>query len=191
MATIKRIGRAKAFANWRNSNTAAIASFMQAVLRGPDTADAKVTEMTPVGRKLDALDSIIKGVAPLNAALDYCGRMATQLALRLAKEKRLALYDRAVSALAPVIKLGELAEAQVASLRTKLHGRAVYWRDQCYGNAFALADTSFARPRWTSRASWISASDRKRLRRQRNTSPTPLRCAPVSWVFSWRSGNMC
>ena len=139
MATIKRIGRAKAFANWRNSNTAAIASFMQAVLRGPDTADAKVTEMTPVGRKLDALDSIIKGAAPLNAALDYCGRMATQLTLRRAKEKRLALYDRAVSALAPVIKLGELAEAQVASLRTKLHGRDVYWRDQCYGNAFALA----------------------------------------------------
>lgn len=139
MATIKSIGRARAFANWRNDNTAAIASFMQAILRGPDAADAKVTEMTPVGRKLAVLDSIIKGVAPLNAALDYCGRMAAQLKLRRAKEMRLTMYDRAVPALAAVIQLGELAEAQVASLRTKLHARAVYWRDRCYGNAFALA----------------------------------------------------
>ncbi|MDE2462513.1 MAG: hypothetical protein KGO02_02180, partial [Alphaproteobacteria bacterium] len=76
---------------------------------------------------------------PLNSALEYCQRMTTQLKLRRAKEKRLKLCDRAVTALESIIKLGELAESQVASLRTSLHDRAVYWRDRCYGNAFALA----------------------------------------------------
>lgn len=139
MATIKRIARAEAFAIWRNSNTTAIGDFMQAVLRAPDLADDNVIETTPIGRKIDALDSIIKGVAPINAALEYCGRMKVHLKARRLKEERLALYARAVAALDPVIKLGELAEAQVASLRSILHDRAVYWRDQSYGNAFALA----------------------------------------------------
>jgi len=138
-STIKRIGRAKAFAQWRNGNTASIADFMKAVLRGPDDADPKVTETTPIERKLHALDGIIKGVAPLNAALGLCDRMGIQLKQRRGKEQRLALYDRAVKAIFSVVKLGELAEAQVASLRTKLHDRAVYWRNRCYGNAFALA----------------------------------------------------
>jgi hypothetical protein len=47
MTAIKKIERARAFATWRNNCTSAIASFMQAVLRGPVPADAKVTEMTP------------------------------------------------------------------------------------------------------------------------------------------------
>jgi hypothetical protein len=138
-AAIARIARAKAFAQWRNTNTSAIADFMKAVLRGLDGGEQKVTETTPIERKLHALDEIIKGVAPLNAALGLCDRMAIQLKQRRAKEARLALYDRAVAALASIVKLGELAKAQVASLRTKLHDRAVYWRNRCYGNAFALA----------------------------------------------------
>lgn len=138
-AIIERIVRAAAFAKWRNDNVAQIGVFMNSVLRGPDSADSKMAETAPVGRKLDALDSIIRGVAPINAALEYCTRMDAQLKSRRLKENRLALYDRAVAALAPLIKLGELAEAQVASLRTKLHARALHWRDRCYGNAFALA----------------------------------------------------
>jgi hypothetical protein len=126
MATIKRIARAAAFAKWCNDNAAQISAFMQSVLHSPEPIGTKVVEITPVGRKLDALDSIIK-------------RMDAQLKLRRAKEDRLALYKRAVAALVSLIKLGELAEAQVASLRTKLHVRAVYWRNRCYGNAFALA----------------------------------------------------
>ena len=139
MTTIMRIERVKAFANWRNENAAEIASLVEAVLYGSDSAIAKVTETTPIGKKLEALDSIVKGVAPLNAALENHTRMVKQLNLRRAKEKRLALYNRTVTGIAPIIKLGELAEAQVASLRTKLHTRTVYWRDRCYGNAFALA----------------------------------------------------
>lgn len=136
---IARISRAKAFAQWRNANTAAIADFMKAVLRGDDGGERKITETTPIGRKLLALDAIVKGLAPLNAALGLCDRMSVQLKHRRAKEARLNLYDRAVAALASIVKLGELAETQVAALRTKLHDRAIHWRDRCYGNAFALA----------------------------------------------------
>lgn len=138
-AAIGRIARAKAFAQWRNSNTAAISDFMKAVLRSSDVAEQKITEITPIERKLHALDAIIKGVAPLNAALGLCERMVTHLKLRRAKEARLDLYGRAVKALSSIVKLGELAEAQVASLRSRLHDRAVFWRNRCYGNAFALA----------------------------------------------------
>lgn len=139
MTAIKRIERARAFVKWCHNHTILIDVFMTSVLGAPHPVDTKVVEATPVRRKLDALDSIIKGVAPLNDALGYCKRMATHLKARRGKEERLALYLRAVAALDPLINLGGLAEAQVATLRTKLHARAVHWRDQCYGNAFALA----------------------------------------------------
>lgn len=98
-----------------------------------------IIDPTPIGRKLETLASIVKGVAPLNAALEFCQRMRNQLKIRRSKEERLKLYSRAVIALESVIELGSLAEKQVETLRKLLHTRACYWRDRCYHNSYPMA----------------------------------------------------
>jgi hypothetical protein len=136
---LSRIARARAFADWRTGNASEGDTALKAILRGPADATEKIEETTPIGRKLDALASIVKGVEPLNTALNLCGRMRAQLNIRRTNERRLADYAKAVTALAPVINLGSLAEAQVETLRKALHDRAVFWRDKCYGNSYVEA----------------------------------------------------
>jgi predicted ATPase len=109
------------------------------ILQGPEGDNAAITDMTPLGRKLEALASIVKGVAPLNAAIALSQRMATHLKTRREKEERLGLYSRAVTALEIIIELGSLAEKQVDGLRKLLHSRASYWRDRCYHNSYPMA----------------------------------------------------
>jgi AAA domain len=139
MRSITRLARAHAFARWRADHFADVQEVTKAVLQGPGGDTSTITELTPIGRKLEALASIVKGVAPLNAALEYCLRLASHLKTRRGKEERLNLYGRAVIALESVIELGSLAEKQVDRLRKLLHSRATHWRDRCYHNAFAMA----------------------------------------------------
>jgi hypothetical protein len=139
LLSIKRLARARAFAQWGAAHGAAVGEGTKAILKGPGGAAGAIIELTPIGRKLEALASIVKGVAPLNAALEYCRRMSTQLKTRRAKEERLKLYSRTVTALESVIELGSLAEKQVDRLRKLLHTRASYWRDRCYHNSYPMA----------------------------------------------------
>jgi hypothetical protein len=139
LLSIKRLARARAFAQWRTEHVADIGEVSKAILQGRGLDTSIITDLTPIGRKLEALASIVKGVAPLNAALELCQRMGTQLKARRLKEERLELYRRAVTALESVIELGSLAEKQVESLRKLLHTRASYWRDRCYHNSYPMA----------------------------------------------------
>ncbi len=139
LLSIRRLARARAFTQWRAIHFSDVGDVTKAILQGPVGDAGAITDITPIGRKLEALATIVKGVAPLNAALELCQRMATQLKTRRAKEARLKLYGRAVNALDSVIELGSLAEKQVDGLRKLLHARALHWRDRCYHNAFAMA----------------------------------------------------
>jgi hypothetical protein len=142
LLSIKRLARARAFAQWRAAYVADVGEATKEILHGQPDDTRAISDLTPIGRKLEALSSIVKGVAPLNAALEFCNRMAARLKIRRSKEERLKLYARAVSALESVIELGSLAETQVEGLRKLLHGRACYWRDRCYHNSYPMAGHS-------------------------------------------------
>ncbi|WP_018391074.1 ATP-binding protein [Ancylobacter sp. FA202] len=137
--TMQRLVRAEAFAKWRDAHQSAVADVTLAILKGTGGPVATVVDTTPIAQKLEALNSIVKGVAPLNTALDLCARLTTQLNARRLKEDHLALYARAADALEGITKLGSLAERQVDTLRRKLHARTTYWRDRCYRNSFPMA----------------------------------------------------
>jgi hypothetical protein len=139
LLNIKRLSRARAFARWRRAHIADVASVTKAILHGPDGDAGVISVLSPLARKLEALASIVKGVAPLNNALELCQRMVTHLKARRVKEERLKLYRRAVSALESVIELGSLSQKQVDGLRQVLHTRASYWRDRCYQNSYPMA----------------------------------------------------
>src|SRR3546814_10402334 len=79
LLSIKRLARARAFAQWRAAHVANVGEVTKVILQGSGTDANVVTDLTPVGRKLEALASIVKGVAPLNAELEFCQRMTAQL----------------------------------------------------------------------------------------------------------------
>ncbi|MDK1494485.1 hypothetical protein QN219_31630 [Sinorhizobium sp. 7-81] len=139
LQTINRLARARAFAGWRAEHREELSKATQAILQGCAGDPPEITDATSITVKLEALASIAKGVAPLNAALEYCNRMEAQLKLRRDKEKRLELYQRGATALSKLIELGSLAEKQVEHLRRLLHRRATYWRDRCYQNSYPMA----------------------------------------------------
>jgi hypothetical protein len=139
LLSIKRFARARAFAQWRAAHVAEVGDVTKAILQGASSDVGPITDLTPISRKLEALASIVKGVAPLNAALELCQRMGSHLKTRRTKEERLKLYGRAATALDSVIELGALAEKQVEGLRKLLHTRASYWRDRCYHNSYPMA----------------------------------------------------
>lgn len=139
LVRIKRLARARAFSHWRAAHITDVSAATKLILHGPEGEVGSITELTPIAHKLAALASIVKGVAPLNSALELCQRMKNQLKIRREKETRLELYRRATAALASVIDLGTLAERQVDDLRKALHNRASYWRDRCYRNSYPMA----------------------------------------------------
>jgi len=139
LTSIKRLARARALTLWSNTFAAEVSATATAVLQGAGGSAAEIGDLSPIGVKLEALASIVRGVAPLNIALELCQRLVAQLKVRRAKEERIKLYGRAAAALKPVVDLGSLAEKQVEGLRKLLHTRASYWRDRCYANAYANA----------------------------------------------------
>ena len=126
--TLSRIERAIAFAQWRHANNARVAELFKAVVGGPEaTADAGATKTeAPLAAQLAALNRTVKGVAPLNAALDLCARMSDCLSQRRKKENRQAAYQTAATALEEIMALGKLAESQVSDLQhtLSLHARS-------------------------------------------------------------------
>ncbi|MFM9864801.1 MAG: ATP-binding protein [Micropepsaceae bacterium] len=137
--SIRRLVRARAFVQWRATHLAELGAAHKAILQGSGQNDEDITDLTPVGRKLDALASIVKGATPLNSALSLCQRLIAHLKIRRSKEDLLGRYDRAVHALERIVELGSLAERQVDGLRKRLHVGAAHWRDRCYQNAYPMA----------------------------------------------------
>ena len=140
---VTRTVRAMAFAEWRTTNIEALRVFLHAIRRGEDgTAGAN----RAIGRRLSALLSIVEGVAPLNKAIEYVRRLEAARADHATKRARIDVCGKAIAALELIAPLGDLAQAQVETLRTKLHKRSEFWRKAMFRNAtdFApdLTDTS-------------------------------------------------
>lgn len=133
---IDRTVRALAFAEWRVASGASINTFLQAVKRGEDgAADAD----RAIGARLVALRRIVEAAAPLNTAIEQTRRMETLRKNHAAKTARIVACGRAATALDLLVPLGDLAQAQVDTLRRKLHNRSEHWRKSIYRNATVFA----------------------------------------------------
>lgn len=133
---INRIDRALAFAKWRDANGEALNAFLLTIRRGNEgDSDAP----RAIGRRLTSLQRIVEGVAPLNAAIEQTRRMETTRLDHVAKELRISACVRASAALNLLVPLGGLAQAQVDTLRQKLHRRSEYWHRAIYRNATTFA----------------------------------------------------
>lgn len=133
---INRIERALAFMAWMEDHPGELRTALDLVRTG----DAEAGESNDaIGAKLERLDFIVKGVAPITAAVTLTERMATSLKSRARKLERMTSCGDAAAALDEIIPVGTLAQAQVEGLRSQLHDRAEYWRDQIYQNATTFA----------------------------------------------------
>jgi hypothetical protein len=65
--------------------------------------------------------------------------MTKALKVRRDRETRIREYDVASEALKDVMTIGTLAQTQVESLRATLDGRATYWRNKIYNNAYSTS----------------------------------------------------
>jgi AAA domain-containing protein len=136
---LSRIQRAISFGQWQKTNRAAINDAVLAVITKKNPLNLPVTQTSPLGVKLAALLDTVKSVAPINSALEYCARMAKSLKSRREKEKRIGEYQAASDALKDIIAIGTLVQTQVEELRKNLDGRACYWRNKIYNNAYSTS----------------------------------------------------
>ncbi|MDP1701728.1 MAG: hypothetical protein Q8L53_12325 [Aestuariivirga sp.] len=139
---LARIHRAISFGRWQKEHKDVVNAAVLAVITKQNPRAEPITDGSPLGVKLVALSDIVKSAAPINSALVYCDRMSKALAQRRYKENRIAEYGVASEALTDVIAIGTLAQMQVESLRTTLDGRAAYWRNKIYNNAYATSGFS-------------------------------------------------
>ncbi|MBW8841993.1 MAG: hypothetical protein JF608_09330 [Sphingomonadales bacterium] len=140
LKTVGRIERALAFSDWMTANPGALRRALDAVRGTADdeSAEAEVAG-TSLGASLARLDFIVKGVAPIGAATLLVQRMRGSLDSRTQKVRRIAASRDAARALEAIVPVGGLAQDQVEGLRSQLHGRAEYWRDQIYQNATSFS----------------------------------------------------
>lgn len=136
---LSRIQSAISFGRWQNTHKDTVNAAVMAVITKKNPNTEPITDSSPLGVKLVALSDIVKSAAPINSALEYCARMSKALQLRRDKEKRIGEYEVASEALGNVIVIGTLAQTQVESLRTKLEGRAAYWCNEIYNNAYSTS----------------------------------------------------
>lgn len=138
-SALKRLDRAIAFAQWRKSDKDRIGRASASILGRKLRDDEALDETAPLGAKLAALEEMVKGVAPINAALSLCDRMNKSLEQRRQVEGRIKSYEATILGLDEIIALGGLAQAQVEGLRAQLQDRALHWRSRFYCNAYVTA----------------------------------------------------
>lgn len=135
---IQRLERALAFALWCNEHQGSVRGSLIAFRQTEEDSEAGA-RLEDFGRSLSNLTDLVKGVAPISAAIELSDRLATSLADRETKENRRQACAQASNALAEIIPLGGLAQAQVDGLRGKLQGRTTYWRNKIYRSATTFA----------------------------------------------------
>ncbi len=123
--SVDAIVRALAFVDWLGTNTAAVRSACIAIRDGTEGADEP---SRAIGRRLTALQEMVRDAVPLSSAIDLVGRLARIQANHEAKRNRIELCERTAAALGELVPLGTLAQAQVDHLRERLHRRADHWR---------------------------------------------------------------
>lgn len=128
---LKRIERAIAFSEWTNANKNLINETVNVIRRG----HPEDTTNESIGSKLDALNLLVKGVAPITAAITLSERMGNKLEAINKKNDRIRSCTIVAKALQSIIPLGDLAQVQVDHLRSLLHTRTEFWRDQIYQSA--------------------------------------------------------
>ncbi len=133
---LRRIERTLAFVEWLAANRDALVAALTAARRGPTEPDAP---NDAIGPKLDKLNLIVKGVAPISAAITLTERLAETLIERKKKVGRISAGAKTAESLKAIVPIGKLAQAQVDGLRTQLHDRSEYWREQVYQNATTFA----------------------------------------------------
>ena len=141
---IIRVERALAFSDWMLVNPGVLRSALESVRGGGsseqnDPADGKREHVESLGGLLSRLDDIVKGVAPISAAITLTERLDAALKSRQTKLARIEAGKLCAAALEAIIPIGSLAQDQVEGLRRQLHDRAEYWRDQIYQNATSFA----------------------------------------------------
>ncbi|RFC62745.1 hypothetical protein DYI37_12275 [Fulvimarina endophytica] len=140
--TVDAIVRAMAFANWLATNTAAVRSACIAIRDGTERAD---DPSKAIGQRLTALRDMVRNAGPLTSAIGLVDRLARIQERHEAKRGRIATCERTATALAELVPLGGLAQAQVDLLRERLHQRADYWRRKFFMDPTtfspSLADT--------------------------------------------------
>ncbi|HWJ87804.1 MAG TPA: AAA family ATPase [Pelagibacterium sp.] len=146
---IARIERALAFAEWMAANPGALRSALEKVRNGGGTAAGEVVvgmqeHAASIGGSLSRLDEIVKGVAPISAAITLTDRLDASLKSRQTKLARIEACGQCAKALDEIVPIGALAQEQVEGLRRQLHDRAEYWRDQIYQNATSFAPKPLA-----------------------------------------------
>jgi hypothetical protein len=133
-SALLRVERAAAFARWRQAFGSQVGSAFKAIIGKTEEApvDTIATKGRPLSELLAALDKTVKGVAPMNAALNLCQRMSECLVQRQRAVNRLAAYKIASSCLGDIVALGDLAQKQVEDLRRALLDRTEYWLKKIY-----------------------------------------------------------
>src|SRR5260221_4370585 len=136
---LARIHRAISFGRWQKTHKGEVNVAVMAGISEENPPPGPITDGSPLGVKLAALSDVVKSAAPINSALEYCTRMTKALKVRRDKETRIREYDVASEALKDVMTIGTLAQTQVESLRATLDGRATYWRNKIYNNAYSTS----------------------------------------------------
>lgn len=135
-AALARIDRANAFIEWMAAHREPMLAALRDVRSGPE---GEIDANAAIGPKLEKLAFIVKGVAPMSAAIELTGRMSRSQVNYSRKLDRIQACKDTAAALATIIPIGSLAQAQVEGLREKLHDRAEFWRDQLYRSATTFA----------------------------------------------------
>jgi hypothetical protein len=150
--SLNRVERAIAFSRWRKSNKQICAEINKKVVGSlPEESNNEIVVSTdsPLLDRLIALQRVTQSATPINECIEKVKDLTSQLNLRRVEEKRLAKCEKAVEALVPIGKLGDLAAQQITDLQAKLKRSAEKWRDSVYKNYYSnsghsLADTKVA-----------------------------------------------
>ena len=132
---LRRVGRAVAFARWRQRHERLPGSVWRIVGRGEVGDTTLPPDELPLSGRLAALDRLVKNAAPLAEALAGVTALAAVLAERRRHENRIKVYQRTAEALEGLIGLKELVERQVAALLGVLAEATAQWKDTLYAPA--------------------------------------------------------
>src|SRR5262249_17334195 len=124
---------------WQKENRDVVNAAVMGVITKKNPNAEPVTNASPLGVKLAALSETVKSAAPINSALEYCGRMRAAFSSRQQKEQRIGEYQVGSEALGEIIAIGTLVQTQVESLRATLQGRANHWRKRIYNSAYSTS----------------------------------------------------
>jgi len=136
--SVNRLRRAIAFSRWRKANRDACQKAFRAIVgrevAATEPADAEELELEecPLVPRLAALDRLVTDSEPLTFALERVKKMATQVTERREKEKRIATYSEAATAIEELLSLDALVDRQVETLMRTLATDTTRWKDSLY-----------------------------------------------------------